>query len=164
MNRSCSLLALLLLFGGCASTTAPSRPATGLAPSNEVRDTVLRFYQQMRGGGTAGFEELISKDPAVMVIGSANEWFVGREKLRGAFRLVNQGLEAGKNPVAYENGDMGWFVDQPDWVFPDGSRFHTRFTAILQREAGTWKLVHWHLSVGVPDDEVVALQQRWSAK
>ena len=103
-------------------------------------------------------------DPAVMVIGSANEWIAGRNRLRGVFRLKNQGLEAGPNPIAYENGDVGWFVDQPDWVFADGSRMHSRFTVILQREGGSWKMVHWHLSMGVPDEEAVALQSRWLKK
>ena len=39
----------------------------------------------------------------------------------------------------------------------------TRLTAVLRREDGAWKLVHMHVSVGVPDDEVVELQNRWSS-
>src|SRR4051794_31772605 len=132
--------------------------------SSEVKDTVLRFYERMRASDMAGFDEFISTDPSLTVIGSANEWIAERERLRGVFRLKNAGLAKGANPVAYENGSMGWFLDRPDWVFPDGSRIHTRFTAILHREQGAWKFVNWHLSVGVPDDEVVALQRRWLAK
>jgi SnoaL-like protein len=40
----------------------------------------------------------------------------------------------------------------------------TRLTAVMRQEEGRWKLVHMHLSVGVPDEQVVELQQRWSAE
>jgi hypothetical protein len=32
----------------------------------------------------------------------------------------------------------------------------------MHQEGGAWKLVQMHVSVGVRDDEVVSLQQRWS--
>lgn len=137
-------------------------PQTSIAvdPSDEVKSTVLRFYQRMRASDATGFDEFISTDPSLMVIGSADEWFTQRERLRGVFRLRDQGLEAGDDALAYESGDLGWFVDRPDWIFSDGSRMHTRFTAVLHREHGAWRFVHWHLSVGVPDDEAIALQRR----
>jgi hypothetical protein len=54
-------------------------------------------------------------------------------------------------------------VDQPTFRFPDGSAMRTRLTAVLHLEDGAWRLIHMHVSVGVPDEEVVALQQRWSS-
>jgi hypothetical protein len=60
-------------------------------------------------------------------------------------------------PVGYEEGSLGWVVDQPAFVFPDGSAMQTRCTAVMRQEEGRWKLVHMHLSVGVPDEEVVEL-------
>ena len=160
------LSVLLIAIAGTLSVTRANETQTNAAikPSVEIKETVLRFYQRMRAGDAAGFEEFISTDPALLVIGSANEWFRERDRLRGVFRLRNQGLEAGTDLVAYENGDMGWFVDRPDWVFPAGFRMHTRFSAILHRELGTWKFVQWHLSVGVPDEEAIALQRRSPAK
>jgi SnoaL-like domain len=72
-------------------------------------------------------------------------------------------LEA-KDPVGYEEGTLGWVVDQPAFVFPDGSSMQSRFTAVMRQEEGRWKLVHMHLSVSVPDEQVVQLQQRWAAE
>jgi hypothetical protein len=138
--------------------TTPPSDAT-VRPSTDIETTVLRFYQRMRAGDMTGFEEFISTNPALLVIGSADEWFTEREQLRGVFRLHDQGLEAGMAAVAYESGDLGWFIDRPEWVFPDGSRLRTRFTALLHREDSRWRFVHWHLSVGVPDDEALALQR-----
>ena len=49
------------------------------------------------------------------------------------------------------------------FLFPDGSLMQTRLTVVMHQEEGRWKLVHMHVSVGVPDEQVVELQQRWLA-
>jgi hypothetical protein len=50
---------------------------------------------------------------------------------------------------------MGFALDTPAFVFPDGSTLPTRLTAVLRSEDGEWKIVHLHFSVGVPDEEAV---------
>jgi ketosteroid isomerase-like protein len=40
----------------------------------------------------------------------------------------------------------------------------TRVTAVTREEAGRWKIVHMHFSVGVPDEEVQELQARWGVR
>ncbi|MEK6721838.1 MAG: hypothetical protein AABZ33_14390 [Chloroflexota bacterium] len=37
-----------------------------------------------------------------------------------------------------------------------------RLTPVLLNRGDGWQLLHMHTSVGVPDDEVEALQARWS--
>jgi hypothetical protein len=32
---------------------------------------------------------------------------------------------------------------------------------VFRREDDAWKMIHMHVSVGVPDEEVVDLQSRW---
>jgi SnoaL-like domain len=83
-------------------------------------------------------------------------------EVRDALLRFYDRLSAGE-PVGYEEGSLGWVVDEPTFFFPDGSAMQTRLTAVLHREDGTWKLLHMHVSVGVPDDEVVELQKRWSS-
>lgn len=63
----------------------------------------------------------------------------------------------GANPRAYEEGSLGWAVDESRFVFPDGSRLPTRLTAVLRQEDGDWKVVHLHFSVGVPDEQAIEL-------
>jgi hypothetical protein len=132
-----------------------------MAPSAEIRDTVLEFYRRMLAGEAGGANDLISRDPAMIFIGSAGEWVDDQVALRSGTQLPNEGLEAGPNPVGYANGDVGWFADQPHWLFADGSRAEMRMSAVLQREASGLRIVHAHLSVAVPDDECVVLQRRW---
>ena len=84
-----------------------------------------------------------------------------RDRMRFGFEAEGVRLEP-RDPRGYEEGTMGWVVDEPTFVLPDGSSFKTRITFVMRQEGGRWKLVHGHFSVGVPDEEVVELQRRWS--
>ena len=130
--------------------------------SERVRQAWLRFCERLSAGDVASFDELVSQEPAALIIGTApGEWVTERERMRFGFETEGLRLEANE-PVGYEEGSLGWVVDQPAFVFPDGSLMQSRLTAIVHEEEGRWKLVHMHLSVGVPDEQVVELQQRWS--
>lgn len=54
-------------------------------------------------------------------------------------------------------------LDEPSFVFPDGSRLGMRMTLIYRREDDAWKMLHMHASIGVPDEEAQELQARWEA-
>jgi ketosteroid isomerase-like protein len=130
--------------------------------STDVRDAWLEFCERLSAGDVASFDDVVSSEDATLVVGTApGEWVREREALRFGFETEGVGLRS-RGPVAYEEGDLGWLVDEVDFSFPDGSAMDTRMTVIFHREAGRWKLVHMHASVGVPDEEVVALQARWS--
>ncbi len=130
--------------------------------SEEVRDAMVRFCQRLSEGDVASFDELVSREAATLVIGSApGEWLTERDGVRRPFEVEGMRLEA-KDPVGYEEGPLGWAVDQPTFVFPDGSSMQSRLTALMRREDGRWKVVHLHHSVGVPEGEVVELQRRWA--
>jgi hypothetical protein len=132
-----------------------------MAPSPEVRDTVLEMYRHMLAGESDEANELISRDPALVFIGSAGEWIDDQETLRAGTQVAGEGLEAGPSPIGYANGDVGWFADQPSWLFADGTRAEMRLTAVPQHETAGWRIVNVHMSVAVPDDQCVMLQRRW---
>ena len=132
-----------------------------MAPSTEIRDTMLEFYRRMLAGESDEANDLISRDPALIFIGSAGEWVDDQAALRSGTQVPGEGVVAGPNPVGYTNGDVGWFADQPTWHFADGTSAEMRMSAVLQREAAGWRIVHAHLSVAVPDDQCVVLQRRW---
>jgi SnoaL-like domain len=132
-----------------------------MAPSTEIRDTVLEMYRRMLAGESDGANDLISRDPALVFIGSAGEWVDDQDVLRAGTQVPGEGLVAGRSPVAYADGDMGFFADQPTWVFADGTKAEMRLSAVLRREQAGWRVVHVHMSVAVPDDQCVMLQRRW---
>lgn len=130
--------------------------------SQAVRDAVLEFYRGISTNAVERFDELVSAERATLVIGTAaGEWVTERERLRFGFEAEGLTIEPGPQPTGYSEGSMGWLVDEPWYGFPDGGGMRTRLTAILHEEAGHWKIVHLHVSIGVPDEEVQELQARW---
>lgn len=54
-------------------------------------------------------------------------------------------------------------IDEPGFVLGDMTPVATCLTAVFHREDDAWKMVHMHVSVGVPDEEVIELQTRWGS-
>ena len=130
--------------------------------SPDVRDSFLLWCDRLSAKDVGSFDDLVSSHPATLVIGTApGEWVTERPSLRYGFEAEGLRLEP-KNPRAYQEGSLGWLADEPTFYFPDGSAMQTRLTGIVRREDHRWKVVHMHFSVGVPDEEVVELQKRWS--
>jgi ketosteroid isomerase-like protein len=136
--------------------------------SAEVRDTLLRFYEVFSTQDLQSLAQIVAQEAeGVLVIGTAGEWIEGREQWIAATEALMHEmegfrLEAGEEPHSYEEGSMGWVADRPRVVLPDGT-ISTRLTGVVRQEEGEWRFVHLHLSVGVPDEEVVELQRRWSS-
>ncbi len=132
--------------------------------SSDVEAAMARFYEHLTAKDVGSFDSIVSSDPATLVIGtSPGEWVTDRARLRFGFEVEGLRVDGGPSPTGFARADVGRFVDEPDYTFPDGSRMHTRLTAVLQREADDWRIVHMHVSVGVPDDEVVGLEASWTA-
>jgi hypothetical protein len=130
--------------------------------SAAVRAAWLEFCDRLSGGDVESFDRLVSGHPATVVIGTApGEWVRERSQLRYGFEAEGIGIRS-RNAVGYEAGELGWLTDEVDFLFPDGSAMDCRFTVVFRREDDRWKLLHMHASVGVPDEEVVALQRRWA--
>jgi hypothetical protein len=131
--------------------------------SDGVRDALVRFYERFSSGDAAGFADVIAQADGVSVIGTGpgeghddrDDWISTYEQMmRG--EMAGTRLEAG-DPRTYDEGSVGWGVDEPHFVFADGSRLPTRLTAVLHKEEGDWKILHLHFSVGVPDEQAMEL-------
>jgi ketosteroid isomerase-like protein len=109
-------------------------------------------------------DQLVANSPAVSVIGTdPTEWFTDRaaivQLLDAQLRASGQGMQTiPSNPQAWAEGDLGWVVDQPRLRLPNGVEVQLRITSIFHRESGTWKGVHQHVSIGVPNDQVEAFR------
>ena len=133
--------------------------------SDGVREGVRRFYERFSAGDGAGFAEVIAQVEGVSVIGTGpGEGHDEREDWIATYEQMMQGEMAGTrleggDARAYEEGSLGFAVDEPSFVLPDGAVLKTRLTAVLSRADGDWKVVHLHFSVGVPDEQAMQLQQ-----
>lgn len=131
--------------------------------SDAVRDAMLRFYDRLSANDVDSFDSIVSADRSTVVIGTAiGEIHRDRAKLRFGFETEGVRIAAGADPVGYAEGSMGWVIDEPSFFFGALGPVVTRLTAVFHQEAATWKMVHMHVSVGIPDDEVTDLQQRWN--
>jgi hypothetical protein len=129
--------------------------------SADVTDAFVRFCDRLSADDVGSFDELVSSEAALIIGTAPGEMVDDRERMR--FGFETEGVRLTPNePHGYENGSMGWAVDEPELCFPDNSSIRTRLTTVWQREDESWRLVHAHFSVGVPDEEVVELQARWS--
>jgi hypothetical protein len=125
----------------------------------DLRAVAIEIYDLISRGDLTRLEELLPEDESLpIVIGTApGEWFEGRSDVLVALAAQvrdypNLRIEAG-DLRSGEDGEMGWIADRPALVMPDGSRLATRQTSTFKREAGTWRLVCSHLSIGVADDD-----------
>jgi ketosteroid isomerase-like protein len=131
--------------------------------SQAVGDAIAKFYQRFSAADTDGFAEGLSEAPGVSVIGSGpDEGHEGRSEWISVYDtgIKDSGMKLrGESPRGYEEGSVGWGVDRPSFVLPDGSALPMRLTAVLHHEDDEWKIVHLHFSVGVPDEQAMELAQ-----
>lgn len=135
--------------------------------SAAVCEAMVRFYDRFSAGDVAGFADMITAWEGAFVIGTdPQQWEDGRETwIAGYESQISQipGLRLAAGDLrGYAEGSLGWAADRPTFVLPDGTAIPTRLTAVLHQEDGQWKLVNAHFSVGVPDDELFDLIQRWA--
>ena len=126
--------------------------------TRDLRSVAIETYDLISRGDLAKLAELMPGDDSLpVIIGTGpDEWFEGRTAVLAALEqqardFPNLRFEPGHLRCA-ENGDRGWVADRAAIVMPDGGRIDARQTMVFQREAGTWRIVHSHLSIGVADE------------
>lgn len=130
-----------------------------MEPSSQLATLTGRLYEAMTKGDHASFMRQFSKEDGTLLIGTdPKEWWVGHDTIsrvvKAQFEEMGGGFTVSGNPRGYAEGTTGWVVDQPTITLPNGSKAKFRATFVLHREAADWKIVVWHLSAGVPNEEL----------
>lgn len=126
----------------------------------DVTAGLASFYKQFSSHDRDLFASALATCDGVSVIGTApgegdddrESWIETYTELIPQFGLR---LEGGPDPRGYAQGGVGFAVDQPRFVLPDGGFVPTRLTAVLRQETDRWKVVHLHFSIGVPDEDAI---------
>jgi ketosteroid isomerase-like protein len=135
--------------------------------SAAVEQAMQHFYARFSAGDVEGFAQTITSWPDAFVVGTdPGEWQEGRTTWIAGYEeqitaIPGIRLEAG-DLRGYAEGSLGWAADRPSFVLPDGTAISTRLTTVLRLEDGGWKLVNAHFSIGVPNEEMFDLVQRWA--
>jgi hypothetical protein len=128
--------------------------------SSEVANAMVRFYEAFGVGTTEAFDSVVSRDPDAMAIGTDRR-LDDRNAWQETFvSLAGVTLERGE-VQGFRHGSVGWIVDCPTFVLPDGGRLRSRLTAVAREEDDAWKLVQLHVSVAVPDEVALAEAAGW---
>lgn len=130
----------------------------------ELGKVIQGFYEALSGGNAGFVDKLICRHTGVVGIGTdPDEWWVGHETLLD--KMKTQMAEMGgsvtivcSDPIAYSEGTVGWVADRPRFRLDDGSESPVRITATFHKEHDAWKLVQFHASIGVPNEEVIGME------
>ncbi len=129
--------------------------------SPELRSLTVRFAEAIGAGDAAFLERHTSRQAGLAFLGTdPDEWWTDLAGLTRALAAQRQaGVEvvAGE-PLAYREGDVGWAVDRGLRFRIGDQEFPFRLSVVYHREDGEWKMVHFHSSVGVPNEEAVGVE------
>ena len=128
--------------------------------STELEEFYRQCCEAQSNGDHSFFERHFSQKDGVIAIGTdPAEWWVGYPTITKVFTAQLE--EAGgfeilpDAPQAYQDGSIGWLAGQPTLKLPDGVDMPVRLTAVLQKEQDGWKIVQWHFSIGVPNEDSI---------
>jgi ketosteroid isomerase-like protein len=122
--------------------------------SDELRATVVALYGAMSSGDPGAVEAFYSLDALGVFVGTDEaEFWTDSARHNADVRRYFDGSsgalrwEAG-DAIARVDGDLGWTVDRPTLILPDGSTIRPRVTLVWRREDHGWRVVHSHASIG----------------
>jgi hypothetical protein len=108
--------------------------------------------------GDAGAVDAMLADEVSAVIGTDDEeWWEGRDVASAAIRAQLEAM--GGFPLAvehvrgYGDGGFGWFEVRGSMAVEDGP-VSVRMTGATRLEAGGWKFLQFHASVGTPNADL----------
>ena len=129
--------------------------------SPELRDLTLRIAEAVGAGDAEFLARHTSRQPGIAFLGTdPDEWWTdlaGLTRALAAQRQAGVGVAPGE-PLAYREGDVGWAVDRGLRFRVGDQEFPFRLSVVYRREDGAWKMVHFHSSVGVPNEEAVGVE------
>jgi ketosteroid isomerase-like protein len=133
---------------------------SNMNPSAEIKDAMLRVYAAHASGDASASLRLFSRQEGVLAIGTdPNEWWAGFDTIAQVFKAQLPEM-GGKIQVkagdlhALAEGTVGWAADCPT-MQALGQEIPMRVTAVFHQEDGAWKIVQYHVSIGVLNTEAL---------
>jgi hypothetical protein len=126
--------------------------------SNALREFWLRFYEALSNGDHVFVERHLSRSEGAPIIGTDRN--ARRRGPAATRRMLSTELEemVGVQIVPGELqaccvGAVGCVTDRPKLRLPDGTEIPMRVTSVICKEESDWRIVLWHASFAVPDQE-----------
>jgi hypothetical protein len=132
-----------------------------MEPSPELQGLTRRIAEAVSDGDVEFLGRHISPQADVAFLGTdPDEWWTDLASLSRALSAQRQaGVEViPGEPLAYQEGTMGWAVDRMVRFRVGEHEMPFRFSVVYRLEDGAWKMVHFHSSVGVPNEEAIGVE------
>ena len=120
------------------------------------------MYEVFNTGDASRIDEFLSAEEEILGIGTdPREWWAGSEAFRQAWNtqpaeMHAAGLSFESGDIeAFSEGSVGWFADRPTLKMPDGNGVPMRLSGVCCQEDGKWKMVQFHLSIGVTNEQSI---------
>jgi len=101
----------------------------------------------------------LSRSVELHTIGTdPGEWLEGEEAFSHMKQEMNGTGDIKFSPgeiKAWQEGMVGWGIARPTLTLSNGKRIPLRWSAIFHQEEGEWKMVQLHVSVGVPNKQLL---------
>ncbi|WP_028315415.1 nuclear transport factor 2 family protein [Desulfatibacillum aliphaticivorans] len=128
--------------------------------SAELKDLYVKICEAQAIGDYAFFQEMFSQEEGALAIGTdPSEWWIGYEAITKVFQAQLE--EIGGFTIlpgeshACCNDSAGWIAGNPAIKMADGTEFPMRLTVVLEKAQGGWKIIQWHSSVGVSNEDLI---------
>lgn len=128
-----------------------------IVPSEELRAFVLRFYATWVDGDVDTLREMFSTNACMKFIGTdPNEWLSGAEAIAVLVRQTMElrGIKIKSNDLkAFACSGVGWAADNPEFEMENGTKASGRLTFTMAIERGHWRIVQYHVSIGLANQD-----------
>lgn len=128
--------------------------------SPDLREFASRQFHAAASGQAGVLRDALARESGVLVIGTdPEEWWSGYQTVQQALHIPPQDYDAtagvveSDETVAHEEGMMGWAACRGNVVFPGQAPIPLRVTLVCLRDEDAWRIVHWHVSIGVPNED-----------
>ena len=130
--------------------------------SPEVEGVIRRLLDAIGSADSAAVDDLLSTRPEMLLLGTdAEEWWSGYDTVSSVVQeqlKEMQGITVDVSDVSgYADGDVGWGSARVRYTLPNGASNEIRFTGVLHREDGGWRMVQGHSSIGVPNEQAFGM-------
>ncbi|HRQ42130.1 MAG TPA: nuclear transport factor 2 family protein [Chloroflexota bacterium] len=128
--------------------------------SDELSELTKEGLESFASGGLGFFTDRISRQDGVLAIGTdPKEWWAGYDTIVNVFQAQSEAMQGmaivNVQPQAYSAGNVGWVAAEPAFRLPDGTELPFRLTAVYHKEDGDWRIVQWHASLGVANEDAI---------
>ena len=136
-----------------------------MEPAPDLIAFMERFNRGFLASDAKALTDVFSRQPTTLAIGTAEaEWWVGFDTIAALLKVQTQefaelgGVRIDTEEVtAFKEGTVGWIAARSVVTVGSATKFSIRTTITLHEEGAYWRVVQYHMSTPVDNEETVGV-------